>query len=1118
MNIARQGCWIFWIFLLLPLTTGTAQETKQVTAESPAAVAENYRMEDVDKLLQELNQSGVDEESKAQTQQWLSEAKSRLEKAASLQADAKLLQNAIDSAASDIEQARAKKDSPESYDFERAESLDINQLNVDRSALEQKLKEARKELEAAQAEPQRRVQRKSEISGELTKAQESLAENRKKLEAIDQEDVSLQARAKLMQLRSDKQRIESLIKKLEKERDSYEAQGELPRLNIDRLTVNVKQLDSDIQELADLINERRTTDAQQQQIRTEQAVEEAAPALKPYAEDILKMTQRRLAVAGEINEAQGQRERTKKQLNRWEEDFERTKKRAAAVSSKAIGLMLEEKNSELPSISRLRSSIDRNESALNKCQIELYDLQDLRSELSDMDSLIAKTIRNDASLTQEQHDELKELFQLELNVLDGLLKDAERNYNLQLSAREDQQQLIDLVQQYKEYVNQKMFWVRSAKPISLDTFAEAGQAIRWLFNPQSLSAAFQQVKSRLTHQPLAVLLFTASIAILFLVRTRLRTQLTELGEKASRISCRSIQPTLQALWITIVLAAPWPFLFLFIRWLLRDSGSDPVRALSSAALTTSYWLMSLEIIRKVWRKKGLAEAHFEWAKWTGMNVGRNLSILFVAGSFFVFFCEACHAHGDTIYRQSLTRLSNIGWILLVGYVLFDVLRPDRGRTHDDASDDIAVGLMRKIGSALIVLLTLSLVYLAAQGFGHTAYQLTVELELTFTVLFGLYVLRALLFRWVKMNRRRMRREQLIEARQRAVVADDAMTSDIDALVAEEESTNLNIIDLQTRRLITVLIAALGIFSLYLIWYDSVQALTPIFNRNAYDVRVAGVVVRSVTWGSVLLALMLAAFIVIAFRNMKGLIDIVLSGQWAIESATRYAISTIMEYGIAIAGAFVVAKVLGFEWSNIQWLIAALGVGLGFGLQEIVANFICGIILLFEQPVRVGDVVTLGDTDGVVIRIRSRATTVRNWDRQEVIIPNKELITGRIINWTLSDDMSRISMNVGVAYGTDTNRVRELLRDITQHNENVLDDPAPIITFDQFADSTLNYTVRAFLAGVDQRLETTHQLHTEIHRRFAEEGIEIAFPQRDLHIRSDARTQSNAQPAWSAQDD
>ncbi len=179
----------------------------------------------------------------------------------------------------------------------------------------------------------------------------------------------------------------------------------------------------------------------------------------------------------------------------------------------------------------------------------------------------------------------------------------------------------------------------------------------------------------------------------------------------------------------------------------------------------------------------------------------------------------------------------------------------------------------------------------------------------------------------------------------------------------------------------------------------------------------------------------------------------------------------------------------------------LGVGLGFGLQEIFANFVSGIILLFEQPIRVGDVITLDGVTGSVSKIRMRATTLVNWDRQELIIPNKDLITGKLLNWTLSDTTNRIQIRVGVAHGSDTEEACRILREIISNHANIMKDPAPSVSFDNFGEGSLDLTIRAFLANLDVRLDTVHQVHTQIYMRLRAAGIEIAYPQRDLHIRS-----------------
>jgi len=186
---------------------------------------------------------------------------------------------------------------------------------------------------------------------------------------------------------------------------------------------------------------------------------------------------------------------------------------------------------------------------------------------------------------------------------------------------------------------------------------------------------------------------------------------------------------------------------------------------------------------------------------------------------------------------------------------------------------------------------------------------------------------------------------------------------------------------------------------------------------------------------------------------------------------------------------------------VEWLVAALTVGLGFGLQEIFANFVSGLILLFERPIRIGDTVTVGTTTGTVTRIRTRATTITDWDRKELIIPNKSFVTGDVVNWTLSDPITRLTIRVGVAYGSDVELIEQLMRELAEEHPLVLDDPAPIVFFCGFGDSALSFELRVFFKDVLKRTALTHELNKAINERFARHGIEIAFPQRDIHVRS-----------------
>ncbi len=250
---------------------------------------------------------------------------------------------------------------------------------------------------------------------------------------------------------------------------------------------------------------------------------------------------------------------------------------------------------------------------------------------------------------------------------------------------------------------------------------------------------------------------------------------------------------------------------------------------------------------------------------------------------------------------------------------------------------------------------------------------------------------------------------------------------------------------------------------------------------------------------VFFAIVLVTFF--AARNLPNTIEMLFLDELPVDRSARLATKSLFSYAIILVGVMLGLRTLSIDWSSIQWLVTALTFGLAFGLQEIFANFVAGIILMFERPMRIGDLITVDDFTGVVTRIRTRATTIVNWDRKEYIIPNKDFITGRLVNWTLSDAINRVQFTVGVAYGSDVTEAKRIIFNICKEHECIMDDPPTSITFEEFADSSLNLVIRTFLGEVDSRLVVIDELHTRINSAFNEAGIEIAFPQRDLHIRT-----------------
>jgi len=255
----------------------------------------------------------------------------------------------------------------------------------------------------------------------------------------------------------------------------------------------------------------------------------------------------------------------------------------------------------------------------------------------------------------------------------------------------------------------------------------------------------------------------------------------------------------------------------------------------------------------------------------------------------------------------------------------------------------------------------------------------------------------------------------------------------------------------------------------------------------------------ITLGDMGLALTYVVATVVLAKKLPAVLEIILLQRFEMSSGSRYTITTLTTYAIVTIGISLALNTIGAQWSQLQWLVAALGVGIGFGLQEIVANFISGIIILFERPVRVGDVVTVGDTDGTVTRIRIRATTIRNWDGKELLVPNKEFITGRLLNWSLSDQMTRLLISVGIAYGSNARKAMDLMEEAAKDNASVLRDPAPSVIFQDFGDNALTMVLRCFVGNVELRMTTISALNEAINDKFSRAGIVIAFPQRDLHL-------------------
>jgi potassium efflux system protein len=497
------------------------------------------------------------------------------------------------------------------------------------------------------------------------------------------------------------------------------------------------------------------------------------------------------------------------------------------------------------------------------------------------------------------------------------------------------------------------------------------------------------------------------------------------------------------------------------------------------ALAATVWLLA---------PHGLAAGHFGWDAGSvhhAWRATRRFTAFFVP----LIFVSALNGldHAPYANRETLARLFFVAAMVVLAVLVVRLFRRTSPLMQRLAEVD-PQGWARRLypawyGTLLafpLGMLGLALAgYLTAAGYFFGRTTLTLVLLIIAGVLYGMVAL------WVQMR-------QFMLAGQPAAPHSGAAGEA--AAAQPPQKVNLAAMGEQTRSLLDVTLTVLLLAGLWWAWKDALPALSAIgdsviWSFAATDKEPAS----SLTVGEVFLAIGIAALTWVAVRNIGALLDTLLLQRLAFQSDANYAIKVMARYALTAVGVLMASSTLGISWGSVQWLIAALGVGLGFGLQEIVANFVSGLIVLAERPVRVGDTVTVNGVTGKVSAIRARSTRVIDADNKEVIIPNKAFITERVVNWTLPDKSTRLLLPVRVAHGADIARVQQLLLDAVRGNADIQSAPAPSVYFTGLGDNSLDFEIRAYVDSLDERLRVQHALYVAVLLALRDNGIELPQP-------------------------
>ncbi|MEM0895909.1 MAG: mechanosensitive ion channel domain-containing protein [Verrucomicrobiota bacterium] len=795
-------------------------------------------------------------------------------------------------------------------------------------------------------------------------------------------------------------------------------------------------------------------------------------------------------LAERLGEADAERDQVAERLENLEQEQAKLEMQAELGGlDGAFAQVLRDQLQRLPNVSAYRQKLANRHSELSGYRLQAFSLSE---DLKDQEKW-------EERLSSNSEPRVQALLEARRALLESGEPNGQRLISELALLDADERRYMAQARQFERFLGEELFWKRSSPTASLRTLTDLPASAGQVFGPQrfmELGPATLRVAKRHPVFTLVVLLVSAWLLV---SRRRIAEKIEKGADIVRRISTDNFGVTLKVTLWTLALAVPVPLVIWYLGWaIFRDPmASEWLRGVSRGLAVTGVIAAGYLFMVATCRPHGLGIGHFGWKESSVLEFRRSIF------SIMVVFVPAVLILFSTFYEEDSRHLDTVGLVvfvvshLWVTLVLARLLHPSTGIFAKVIREKPhrLFSRLRHAWYLAAVVAPLALAVLACLGFLLTAQALSLILLTTLGVVAAGVIFYGLVYRWFNVKERKLALEEALERRKARLRKEDPneKASEEEALLESAESElDLSDVGRQTRRLLRSLVSVGVILAVWFLWSTTMP-----FEDALSGVQLPG--------GMNLLGLAKAILILVVTtvgtRNLPGLLELAGLRETGLDAGVRNAISTLAQYAFAGVGLAMLFNVLSLDWSKFGWIAAALSVGLGFGLQEIVANFICGIILLFERPIRIGDVVTVDGVTGTVTRIRMRATTVTNWDRQEFVVPNKNFITGTLLNWTLTNPINRIVIKVGVAYGGDTEKALKIMHEVATSHPRIMEDPSPIVSFEEFGDSSLNLLLRCYLPEMDGRLETITALHGEIDRKFREEGIEIPFPQRDLHLRS-----------------
>ncbi|AVY96600.1 miniconductance mechanosensitive channel MscM [Lelliottia nimipressuralis] len=975
-------------------------------------------------------------------------------------------------------------------------------------ALNQEILQVSSQLLEKSRQAQQEQERAREIADSLSQLPQQQTDARRQLNEVERR-IGTQPgnNPQNLSLQAESAKLKALVDELELAQLSANNRQELARMRSELAQKQGQQLDTYLQALRNQLNSQRQREAERALESTELLAEnsENLPAgivaqfkiNRELSAALNQQAQRMDLVASQQRQATNQTLQVRQALNTLREQSQ------WLGSSNLLGEALRAQVARLPEMPKPQQ-LDTEMAQLRVQRLRYEDLLNKQSQVRQQHQADGEP------LTSEENRILDAQLRTQRELLNSLLQGGDTLILELTKLKVSNSQLEDALKEVNEATHRYLFWTSDVRPMSISWPIDLVQDLRRLISLDTFGQLGKAGVMILTSKETIFPLLGALILVGFSIYSR--RHFTRFLERSSarvgKVTQDHFWLTLRTVFWSILVASPLPVLWMTLGYGLREAWPYPLAVAIGDGVTATVPLLWVVMICATFaRPNGLFIAHFAWPR---QRVTRAMRYYLMSIGLIVPLIMALIMFDNLNDREFSGSLGRLCFMLICGALAMVTLSLKRAGIplYVDKTGS-GENMVNRMLWNLLLSAPLVAILAAAVGYLATAQALLARLETSVAIWFLLLVVYHIIRRWMLIQRRRLafdrakhRRAEILAQRARGEDDPHSTSSTEGTTEVDEVELDLDAISTQSLRLVRSILMLIALLSVIVLWSEIHSAFGFLENISLWDATstVQGVEsLEPITLGAVLIAILVLIITTQLVRNFPALLELALLQHLDLTPGTGYAITTITKYLILLFGGLVGFSMIGIEWSKLQWLVAALGVGLGFGLQEIFANFISGLIILFEKPIRIGDTVTIRDLTGSITKINTRATTISDWDRKEIIVPNKAFITEQFINWSLSDSVTRVVLTVPAPSDANSEEVTQILYTAAERCSLVIDNPAPEVFLVDLQQGIQIFELRIYAAEMGHRMPLRHEIHQLILAGFREHGIDMPFPPFQMRL-------------------